>query len=225
MELRVLVGLCVLAFLVVPLPAQVVPTEATNRGDHIDYQEVCVAVAEKTADAVSVHAIQPTVEKLEYNVEELECPVERGEVAIVRDSATALQALPRVVVLEGNTNVYLVREIEARVTVRENVTEREAIRYTLDPGERRFFAVPVREGASHHWVDIRWNASAGDLALLICPPDGCLGPYTDADDGVIDGRIFLDISSAEGLAPGDWYYELRHSGGEGPVAFSFETYT
>ena len=125
----------------------------------------------------------------------------------------------------GNTNVYLVREIEARVTVKENVTEREAIRYTLDPGERRFFAVPVREGASHHWVDVDWGASAGDLALLICPPDGCLGPYTDTDDGVIDGRIFLDISSAEGLAPGDWYYKIEHAGGEGPVAFSFKTYT
>lgn len=219
MELRVLVGLCVLAFLVVPLPAQVVPTEATNRGDHIDYQEVCVAVAEKTADAVSVRAIQPTVKKLEYNVEKLECAT------VVRDSATTSPALPRVVVLEGDTNVYLVREIEARVTVKENVTERDAIRYTLDPGERRFFAVPVREGASHHWVDVDWGASAGDLALLIYPPDDRLGPYTDADDGVIDGRIFLDVSSPEGLAPGDWYYELRHSGGEGPVAFSFETYT
>jgi hypothetical protein len=151
-----------------------------------------------------------------------------GEQNVAIATGFVTESLPRVVVLERTGNVYLVRNVEGEVTVTVSDQGSDAgtdsTRHTLAPGESRFFAAPVTDGTSHHWVDIGWDASAGDLILNVYPPDGCLGPYSDADDGQKDGRIFLDISSLEGLAPGDWYYEVGHHGGEGPVEFTFETH-
>ncbi|MDV2481414.1 hypothetical protein F8E02_05215 [Methanoculleus sp. Wushi-C6] len=214
MVLRVLVGLCVLACLALPLSAQIVPAEAALIVDSVEYPEnvpdthgkVFVTVAGATANAASVHLKRVG----EQNV------------------AIATESLPRVVFLERAGNVYFVRNIEGGVTV--TVSDlvsgagTESSRHTLTPGERRFFTVPVRAGASHHWVDIRWGQPGEEITLHIYAPDGTLGPYTDADDGLSDGRIFLDISSPEGLAAGDWYYEIGWAGGSGPVEFTFDTY-
>lgn len=211
MELRVLVVLCVLACLAVPLSAQIIPGEAAREsaaGNPGDTPGACGEVFVTVTDAV------PETASVYVNS------------AIAWNSGT--NSLPQVVVLERTGNVYLVRNVEVQATVKANhpipVAGPGTDRHTLAPGGKRFFAAPVRNGAPHHWVDIGWDASAGEITLLVYPPDGCLGPYTDADDGVIDGRIFLDISSPDGLAPGGWYYEVGRSGGSGPMEFTFETY-
>lgn len=100
----------------------------------------------------------------------------------------------------------------------------ETDRYTLAPGEKRFFTAPVRAGMSHHWLDICWNTPGEKVTLLVHGPDGSLGPYINTDDGLRNGRIFLDVSSPGGLASGNWYYEVGRPDGNGPVEFTFETY-
>lgn len=45
-------------------------------------------------------------------------------------------------------------------------------------------------------VDLNWGNPANSLQLTIYSPDGyAFGPYYDTDDGVIDGRINLDVNS------------------------------
>lgn len=58
-------------------------------------------------------------------------------------------------------------------------------------------------------VDLNWGNSANSLQLTIYSPDGhVFGPYYDADDGVIDGQINIDIDNPNGIAEGTWYAEV-----------------
>lgn len=58
-------------------------------------------------------------------------------------------------------------------------------------------------------VDLNWGNSGNSLRLKIYSPDGyTFGPYFDNADGVIDGRINLDIRNSNGIAKGTWYYEV-----------------
>lgn len=242
MKLRVLVGLCVLVCLAVPLSAQIIPNGATGEGNasgvpgdlpvevivldemahengSIEYAEVAPGAYGKVFVTVAATAANTAFIRSEQLGEQ--------RLATLPHSVT----LPRLVALERAGNIYLVRNVEGEegmLTVTMNDwrpnSGTDSRRHTLAPGETRFFAAPVTDGTSHTWVDIRWDTSAGDLILNLYPPDGRLGPYTDTDDGRRDGRIFLDVSSLEGLASGDWYYEVSQPGGEGPVEFTFETY-
>ena len=241
MELRVLVVLCALACLALPLSAQIVPGEATGAGNSsgvngdLPVEVIFSDEAAQTGDSIEYVLNAPvvygnvlvSVAGAAANTASV-CIVQPGKQSVM----VATESLPRMVVLERTGNVYFVRNVKEEyegtmtITVSDKGSDagKDSNRHTLAPGEKRFFAVPVTDRASHHWVDIGWDASAGDLVLNIYPPDGHLGPYTDADDGMNDGRIFLDVSSPEGLAPGDWYYEVsRPGGGKGPVEFTFET--
>ena len=51
--------------------------------------------------------------------------------------------------------------------------------------------------------------SGNSLRLKIYSPDGYVfGPYFDNADGVINGRINLNINNPNGIARGTWYYEV-----------------
>jgi len=58
-------------------------------------------------------------------------------------------------------------------------------------------------------VDLNWGNSANSLQLTIYSPDNhVFGPYYDSDDGIIDGRINLDIYNPNGIAQGTWSYNV-----------------
>jgi hypothetical protein len=58
-------------------------------------------------------------------------------------------------------------------------------------------------------VDLNWGNSGNSLRLTIYSPDGYVfGPYFDNADGVINGRINLNIRNPNGIARGTWYYEV-----------------
>jgi len=58
-------------------------------------------------------------------------------------------------------------------------------------------------------VDLNWGNSGNSLRLKIYSPDGYVfGPYFDNADGVINGRINLNINNLNGIAKGTWYYEV-----------------
>jgi len=58
-------------------------------------------------------------------------------------------------------------------------------------------------------VDLKWGNPSNSLRLTIYSPDGYVfGPYFDNADGVINGRINLNINNPNGIAKGTWYYEV-----------------
>ena len=55
-------------------------------------------------------------------------------------------------------------------------------------------------------VYLVWNNPSNSLTLTIYSPNGDVyGPYHDADDGRIDGKITLDVINAE---QGIWYFKV-----------------
>lgn len=61
-------------------------------------------------------------------------------------------------------------------------------------------------------VNLNWGNPGNSLRLKIYSPDGYIfGPYFDNADGVIDGRINLDIRNPNGIAIGTWRYEDGYS--------------
>jgi hypothetical protein len=208
MELRVLAVLCALACLALPLSAQIVPGEATGAGNStsitgdLPVKVIFSDEAAQTGDSIEYIMNTPVVYgnvlvtvAAAANTASI-CFEQSGEQSI----AIATNSLPRMVVLERTGNVYFVRNVKEEyegtmtITVSDNGSDagKDSNRHTLAPGEKRFFAVPVADRTSHHWVDIGWDASAGDLVLNIYPPDGRLGPYTDADDGRSPGPAAKD---------------------------------
>ncbi|MDW7728248.1 MAG: peptidase domain-containing protein [Candidatus Methanoperedens sp.] len=58
-------------------------------------------------------------------------------------------------------------------------------------------------------VNLNWGTPGNSLRLTIYSPDGYVfGPYFDNADGVINGRINLNINNPNGIARGTWYYEV-----------------
>ena len=58
-------------------------------------------------------------------------------------------------------------------------------------------------------VDLNWGTPSNSLRLTIYSPDGYVfGPYFDNADGVINGRINLNINNPNGIAKGTWHYEV-----------------
>jgi hypothetical protein len=59
-------------------------------------------------------------------------------------------------------------------------------------------------------VDLDSGDPADPLSLTIITPDQVLGPFNDTADGRADGRIYLKISTFQGVSPGLWKF-LVHS--------------
>jgi len=58
-------------------------------------------------------------------------------------------------------------------------------------------------------VELSWSNKANSLLLRLYAPDGeVYGPFSDADDGAIDGSIHLVVSNPDGLPQGMWYFEV-----------------
>ncbi|MCK9592497.1 MAG: hypothetical protein M0Q91_10870 [Methanoregula sp.] len=74
-----------------------------------------------------------------------------------------------------------------------------------------FYRETLPGGVDRQWIDLSWNNLNNPHTVVIYTPDTSLGPYQNTDDGVLDGRIFLEISSDSDLTPGTWYYQIRSS--------------
>ncbi|CAJ36189.1 hypothetical protein [Methanocella arvoryzae] len=58
-------------------------------------------------------------------------------------------------------------------------------------------------------VDLDWGNSANSLRLNVYSPDKItFGPFYDNADGVIDGKISINIRNSNGIAQGTWKYEV-----------------
>lgn len=80
---------------------------------------------------------------------------------------------------------------------------------TISQGQTNCHTKVVSDSITVLNVDLNWGNPANSLQLTIYSPDGyTFGPYYDADDGVIDGRINLGIYNPNGIAKGTWYYNV-----------------
>ena len=80
------------------------------------------------------------------------------------------------------------------------------------PPVARFYRETIPAGIDRQWIDLSWNTMNNPHTVVIYTPDSTLGPFQNADNGVVDRRIFLEISSGSNLTPGPWYYQVRSAG-------------
>jgi len=95
---------------------------------------------------------------------------------------------------------------------------------TITQGETDWYYYVVSSGTTSIITDLNWGDTSDSLALTIFAPDGTLGPYYDSSDGVIDGRINLEISRTTGLAPGTWNFRVYGYHVTGSQSYNFAIY-
>jgi Bacterial pre-peptidase C-terminal domain. len=95
---------------------------------------------------------------------------------------------------------------------------------TISQGETDWYTFSFPSGKSSLTVDLNWGYVPDSLALTVIAPDGTLGPYYDADDGVTDGRISITISRTGGIAPGTWRFKVYGMTVLGTQSYNFVAY-
>ncbi|MFA4860505.1 hypothetical protein [Methanoregula sp.] len=71
------------------------------------------------------------------------------------------------------------------------------------------FSKYVALGTPFIIVSLYSGDPADPLSVTIITPDKSLGPFYDASDGMIDGRIDLKITDPETLIPGLWKFQVH----------------
>jgi hypothetical protein len=94
----------------------------------------------------------------------------------------------------------------------------------ISQGETHSYTRNVYAGTTSIVSDLNWGDTSDSLTLTIIAPDATLGPYYDAADGVIDGRIYLRISKTNGLATGTWWNRIFGYQVAGTEDYSFYSY-
>ena len=80
---------------------------------------------------------------------------------------------------------------------------------TISQGETNLHTKSVGGGLTLLIVDLNWGDSTDSLRLKIYTPSGSvLGSYYDNADGVVDGRIHLNIQDPNGIETGTWKYQV-----------------
>jgi hypothetical protein len=95
---------------------------------------------------------------------------------------------------------------------------------TITQGETDWYTVTVLPGTASITPDLNWGDTTDSLSLTAIAPDGTAGPYYDVSDGVMDGRIFLTIYRAGGIAPGAWKFRVYGENVIGSQGYNFVTY-
>jgi hypothetical protein len=95
---------------------------------------------------------------------------------------------------------------------------------TITTGQTDWYTVIVPSGKASITADLNWGYAPDILSLTAIAPDGTIGPYYDSSDGVTDGRIYLTISRAGGIAPGNWKFKVYGVSVLGSQSYNFVTY-
>ncbi|HUL62099.1 MAG TPA: hypothetical protein VLT35_03470 [Methanocella sp.] len=125
----------------------------------------------------------------------------------------------------GSMVVNLSGDVLASVThAQDSAAEASPYDNEISGGETNWHTVNVGDVKSLN-VDLKWNNASDSLRLVIYTPDGkILGPYDDASDGSVDGRINLNIANPSGVAQGAWYLKVTDTSLLGKDAYYVKTY-
>jgi hypothetical protein len=113
----------------------------------------------------------------------------------------ALLAVPAVSAKEGYT---------VRNSTEETPPVSILVYDSIIQGQTKTYTSNVGTGVNYLEVDLNWGDTADSISLTIYTPGGSsLGTFYDNDDGVIDGRIHLDIIPDQGyVESGQWKFEV-----------------
>jgi len=75
----------------------------------------------------------------------------------------------------------------------------------LREGECDWFALDVSSGSTRLSLDLDWENETESLSCTLIGPGGAIFRFTDADDGALDGRVRISVTTPSGLVPGRWY--------------------
>ena len=95
---------------------------------------------------------------------------------------------------------------------------------TISQGQTNWYSVVVPSGKTSITTDLNWGYVPDSLTLTVIAPDGTLGPYHDASDGVTNGRILLSFSRTGGIAPGTWMFKVYGENVLGTQSYNFVAY-
>jgi len=126
----------------------------------------------------------------------------------------ALLAAPAASAKEGYTVPPSIEEIPPiSILVYDSIIQGQTKTYTSNVGT----------GVNYLEVDLNWGDTADSLSLTIYTPGGSsLGTFYDNDDGVIDGRIHIDIVPNQGyVESGQWKYEVYGASVIGTEDYNF----
>lgn len=79
---------------------------------------------------------------------------------------------------------------------------------SISQGQSVFYAKSVPSSTTFLVPDLSWGDPSDSLTLTVFAPDATLGPFSDASDGIVNGRIYLYISKSSGLTPGTWNFRV-----------------
>lgn len=114
---------------------------------------------------------------------------------------------------KGPVNIRNLSQLEKQEMGLEHVvTDRSGyviigrMRQSVSMGEKKYFQREIPDNIDTFTIDLFWGDTLDSLKLTFFSPDGVvMGPYYDDSDGIVNGRIFLQVSRPEGIEPGDWY--------------------
>jgi hypothetical protein len=95
---------------------------------------------------------------------------------------------------------------------------------SIAQGQENWYSYFIPPGTASITTDLNWVDTSDSLSLTIVTPDRTLGPYYDASDGIVNGRIALVISRAGGLAPGTWNFRVYGDQVTGIQSYNFYVY-
>ncbi len=129
----------------------------------------------------------------------------------------ALLAVPAVSAKEGYT---------VRPSTEETPPISILVYDSIIQGQTKTYTSNVGTGVNYLEVDLNWGDTADSLSLTIYTPgDSSLGTFYDNDDGVIDGRIHLDIVPNQGyVESGPWKFEVYGVSVVGTEDYNFNVY-
>jgi hypothetical protein len=88
-------------------------------------------------------------------------------------------------------------------------------------GESDYYFRYVSPGTTAVVPDLNWGDTADSLTLSISTPNGSLGPFNDASDGIDNARIYLHISNPSGLPSGIWEFRIYGEQVSGSQSYTF----
>ncbi|ODV50122.1 hypothetical protein C7960_1418 [Methanohalophilus euhalobius] len=80
---------------------------------------------------------------------------------------------------------------------------------TITQGETNWHSRTVSSYTTLHHIDLNWGDASDSLRLKVYSPSNQLiGTFYDNSDGVIDGRINIEITNSDGIEIGTWHHEV-----------------
>jgi hypothetical protein len=134
-----------------------------------------------------------------------------------------------VLLISGVSAQNVDNPVRYTVTPATNLTLPDIIRpmtqSTITQSQINLYSTYISPGTSSLTTDLNWGNPSNSLSLTIIAPDETLGPYYDASDGTLNGRIDLMVTNPGGsLTPGTWEFEVYGNHVQGPQIYNFLTY-